>query len=130
MLNGANKSYYYTGGAAETAKANIESTHTWTITDGGGIAAVAPSAPSGLTIGVDKRDTTLRWTDNSDNETSFVVSTSTDGKTYTTMSTLELDTVFVTFASPAPGSGLRYYKVGASNVGSTRTAKAPASHTY
>lgn len=80
-------------------------------------AVLPPAAPSLLSATALKgKKIKLQWTDNANNETSFVVQRSTNGTSWSTLATLAANTV--TYTNSGLAAGTTYsYRVWASNSG-------------
>ncbi|MBR4834838.1 MAG: fibronectin type III domain-containing protein, partial [Thermoguttaceae bacterium] len=90
-----------------------------TVSATSGIVGAIPAAPSDLTMaGYDPvaRTATLSWVDNADNETSYLVQSSTDGgKTWKSLTSLAANTTSRVCAGLYPGSTYMY-RIAASNA--------------
>ena len=94
----------------------------------------APAAPSNLTLLIGGRGgetTTLSWTDNADNETSFIVEVS-NNKFLSTLGSASYaaDTITVTEDSAPSGTGEIWFRVKASNKTGDSDYSNLVSHTY
>src|SRR5204863_762000 len=89
-----------------------------------------PNAPSGLTAtAVSTSQINLAWTDNSNNETNFIVARSTtSGGPYTDIATLAANTTSYNNTGLAANTTY-YYVVRASNAGGSSANSAQASAT-
>ncbi|MEY4533718.1 MAG: hypothetical protein RLZZ246_36 [Planctomycetota bacterium] len=84
------------------------------------VNGTAPSAPSGLTVTVSGATVTVRWTDNSSNETGFTVRRQQRvGSTWTNETVISTTGANVTQITNAPGSGRWRYSVRAFNAAGT-----------
>jgi hypothetical protein len=80
--------------------------------------AAVPSAPTNLTAtAASSSAVSLRWTDNSTNETSFKIERSTDGLAFTEITTVGTNTNTYTDSNGLTESTTYYYRVRASNSG-------------
>ena len=88
-----------------------------------------PAAPSGMTISAPTSSSlTLNWTDNSADETSFTVERSTDGATFSFLTTLGANTINHT-DSGLSGNTTYWYRVFASNASGSSAPSGSASGT-
>ncbi|MGC8742115.1 MAG: fibronectin type III domain-containing protein [Candidatus Sumerlaeaceae bacterium] len=117
--------YYYVVRASNSAGSSANSNQASATT-----APSAPSAPSGLTAtAVSSTQINLAWTDNSTNETNFVVARSTtSGGPYTDIATLAANTTSYSDAGLTPGATY-YYVVRATNAGGSSANSNQASAT-
>lgn len=89
---------------------------TITVTSGGSV----PAAPSGLVVTVSGTTVTVRWTDNSSNETGFTVRRQQRvGSTWTNETVISTTGANVTQITNAPGSGRWRYSVRSFNASGT-----------
>ena len=85
-----------------------------------------PAAPTGLVAaptGTNNLHVLLTWNDNSDNETGFIVEYSTNGSSWTELTTTAADVETYTHTTPTYGEATHYYRVRAGN-GSGESANA------
>lgn len=124
--------YYYrvraTNSAGQSANSNVASVTT---------VPNPPAAPSGLTVSTPMitdgiRRLVLNWTDNSNNETSFLVERATDVNflnNYTSLGSLGADTTTYTDTSTPNYNTVYYYRVSAANAGGSSSPSNTASAT-
>ena len=121
----ANTTYYYVVRASNTggSSANSAEANATTLPN-------APAAPSGLTAtAAGSTQIDLSWTDNSGNETSFIVArSSVSGGPYTDIATLGADSTSYSDTGLTAGATY-YYVVRASNAGGSSANSAQASAT-
>lgn len=112
-LKGPLNSTSYIGFASSNASANVPELVV--------VSVAAPTAPSDLTaVATSPTAIALDWTDNSTDETGFIVQRSTDGSTWTTVTTTAADVV--TFADSGLTANTSYsYCVRATNAGGAST---------
>ncbi len=121
----ASTTYYYVVRAINTAGSSALSSQASATTSG-----VPPTAPSGLTAtAISSGQVNLAWTDNSGNETSFIVGRSTtSGGPYTDIVTLGANVT--SYSDTAVGANTTYfYVVRAANAAGSSANSAPASVT-
>lgn len=84
---------------------------------GGGGGITPPNAPSNLTASaVSSSQINLAWSDNSSNEDNFRIERSTDGSTWSSLTTLSANVISYSNTGLAPNARY-YYRVRASNAG-------------
>jgi hypothetical protein len=99
------------GASVRAGKAEAADSDTITIT----ILQPVPSAPSSLTASARNGTVTLKWKDNSTNETNFLV----ERKSGTTWSQIQTLGPNLTTTRDTPGTGTFSYRVSASNSAGT-----------
>jgi subtilisin family serine protease len=105
-----------TARATDSGSLQGSSSVTITVTSGGTV----PAAPSGLVVTVSGTTVTVRWTDNSSNETGFTVRRQQRvGSTWTNETVISTTGANVTQITNAPGSGRWRYSVRAFNANGT-----------
>jgi hypothetical protein len=105
-----------TARATDSGSLQGSSSVTITVTSGGTV----PAAPSGLVVTVSGTTVTVRWTDNSSNETGFTVRRQQRvGSTWTNETVISTTGANVTQITNAPGSGRWRYSVRAFNATGT-----------
>jgi Concanavalin A-like lectin/glucanases superfamily len=93
------------------------------------VVSAPPNAPTGLTAtptGTNNLHVLLNWTDNSDNETGFIVEYSTDNATWSELTTTAANATTYTHTTPTYGQVTHYYRVRAES-GAGESANATAS---
>lgn len=71
-------------------------------------SAAGPAAPTGLTASISGANANLSWTDNSTNETGFIISVTSDGTNYFTLDTVPANVHHYTDSSLSPATSFIY----------------------
>jgi titin len=80
------------------------------------VALVVPSTPTNLTADVERHgDVTLKWKDNSDNETAFQIERSTNGTVFAVIATVAANTTNYKDKKAVRHGQTYYYRVAAKN---------------
>ncbi len=119
-----NTTYYY-----RIRATNVGGASSYTSVSSATTPLASPTAPSSLSAtAASASQINLSWTDNSSNETGFLIETSTDGTTFSTLTTTAADATSYSNSGLSAGSRY-YYRVSAVRTGATSSSTISA-NTY